>query len=148
MQNLAPGGDPLDHLRRMTKHRGPGRCATRFCIGLVLLSLAWLTDSAAAHGILMESKPQAGETVPLRVPQIGLRFDTRIERSLSWLRLAGPSEDLVPLSTERAEKPRPEYLTATAPSLPPGQYTVHWRILTTDGHLSHGRFSFQVAGRE
>lgn len=117
-------------------------------VGLVLLALSGFADSAEAHGIPMESKPQAGETVPLRVPQIELRFNTRIERSLSWLRLAGPSGDLVPLSTERAGKPRPEYLTATARSLPPGQYTVHWRILTTDGHLSRGRFSFQVAGRE
>jgi len=34
------------------------------------------------------------------------------------------------------------------PPLAPGLYTVHWRIFTRDGHLSHGRFSFQVAGRE
>ncbi len=31
--------------------------------------------------------------------------------------------------------------------LAPGLYTVHRRIFTADGHLSHGRFSFQVAGR-
>ncbi len=118
------------------------------CTGLVLLALTGHLDSAEAHGILMESRPRAGETVPLGVPQLELRFNSRIERSLSWLRLAGPSGDLVPLSTERAEKPLADHLTATLPSLPPGQYTVHWRIFTADGHFSHGRFSFQVAGRE
>lgn len=138
----------MDHLHRMAKGGGPASGAARLCTGLILLALTGLLDSAAGHGILMESRPRAGETVPLGVPPLELRFNSRIERPLSWLRLAGPSGDLVPLSTERAEKPRPDQLTATLPTLPPGQYTVHWRIFTADGHFSHGRFSFRVTGRE
>ncbi|MBI2153363.1 MAG: copper resistance protein CopC, partial [Candidatus Rokubacteria bacterium] len=36
---------------------------------------------------------------------------------------------------------------ASLPALGPGGYTVHWRILSVDGHVSDGRFSFELAER-
>ena len=36
-------------------------------------------------------------------------------------------------------------LTATVPSLDPGGWRVEWRVLSTDGHVVSGRFSFRVA---
>ena len=35
-------------------------------------------------------------------------------------------------------------LTATVPSLDPGAWRVEWRVLSTDGHVVSGRFSFRV----
>ena len=36
-------------------------------------------------------------------------------------------------------------LTAAVPSLDPGAWRVEWRVLSTDGHVVSGRFSFRVA---
>jgi len=36
-------------------------------------------------------------------------------------------------------------LTARVPSLPPGAWRVEWRVLSTDGHIVSGGFSFRVA---
>jgi methionine-rich copper-binding protein CopC len=34
---------------------------------------------------------------------------------------------------------------ASLSALDPGLYTVHWRVLTVDGHLTHGSFSFRIS---
>jgi len=111
---------------------------------LTLLVLVVVPAPAAAHGILLESTPKAGEIVPPGLRVLDLRFNARVESRLSKLRLAGPSGEDVPLSEEPANSARPGRLAATPPPLAPGAYTVRWQIFTGDGHLSHGRFSFQV----
>lgn len=102
---------------------------------------------ASAHGILLESTPRSDETVALGVSRVDLRFNSRIEHPLSRILLTGPLGERVPLPARLSGTAGPDRLTATLPILPPGLYTVHWRVFTVDGHLSHGRFSFQIAQR-
>ena len=115
---------------------------------LARLVLLGAPGPAVAHGILLDSKPKAGETTPLGVSPVELGFNVRIEQGLSRLRLTGPSGQDVPLPGGPAKSAGLAQLTVALPPLAPGLYTVHWRIFTRDGHLSHGRFSFQVSGRE
>lgn len=120
----------------------------RSCAGLFTLFLlvGW-TRPAGAHGILLESTPKSGETVTVGVSEVTLRFNSRIERALSRLQLTGPSGERLPLAVTRSETQGPAWLTAPVPTLLPGRYTVHWKVFTVDGRLSHGSFSFQVAER-
>lgn len=92
---------------------------------------------------MLESTPGAGDTARPTLSRLDLRFNVRIEPALSRLRLVGPSGADVPLPP-KAAAPSPDRLAAALPPLEPGAYTVHWRILTKDGHVSHGRFSFQI----
>jgi methionine-rich copper-binding protein CopC len=115
---------------------------------LTWLVLAAMAAPAAAHGILLASTPTAGEALPLGMRALDLHFNVRIEPRLSKLRLAGPSGEDVPLREEPTNSAYPARLTATPPPLAPGIYTVRWQIFTADGHLSHGRFSFQVGERK
>jgi methionine-rich copper-binding protein CopC len=100
---------------------------------------------AAAHGVLLESKPGARETAR-EVRGLSLRFNSRLEPAFSRLRLTGPSGEPVLL---QAVPPagEPNRLTAALPALGPGMYTVHWRVLTVDGHITHGNLRFQVGER-
>lgn len=119
----------------------------RSCARVIgLLVLVGVPASAVAHGILLESAPNAGETVALGVSQVELRFNSRIERALSGLRLTGPSGERVPLPAGLSETTGPDRLTARLPTLPAGLYTVHWQVFTVDGHVTHGRLSFQIVG--
>ena len=36
-------------------------------------------------------------------------------------------------------------LTATVSALAPGAWRVEWQVLSTDGHIVSGRFSFRIA---
>lgn len=116
---------------------------SRAC-ALGLLVAVSLPASTAAHGILLDSIPRAGETTPVPMLRLDLRFNARIELGLSKLRITGPSGEDVPLPDGGPKTGGPGQLWATLPPLAPGIYMVHWQIFTGDGHLSHGRLSFQV----
>lgn len=99
---------------------------------------------AVAHSLLLESAPAAGATLPSSPASLMLRFNNRIEKALSRVRLvdaAGVKRPLT-LSTDAGGAER---LIATVPPLAPGTWRVEWQVLSTDGHVVAGRFEFTVA---
>ena len=108
--------------------------------GILLLALA---SSGHAHSLLLESAPAADALLAAPPPEISLRFNNRIEKKLSTIRLLDERGGARPL-TMLADGPA-DRLTATVPSLDPGAWRVEWRVLSTDGHVVSGRFSFRVA---
>jgi copper resistance protein C len=99
---------------------------------------------AAAHSLLLESSPAAGATLSEAPPQISLRFNNRIEKSLSSIRVLderGAPRPVTMLVGEGAA----DRLIATVSALAPGAWRVEWQVLSTDGHIVNGRFSFRVA---
>lgn len=120
------------------------RHAPRFyAVLLSLLGTLATPPGALAHAVLLESTPRASDAVS-EARRLDLRFNSRLEPAFSQLRLTWPSGDHAPLQVgfSRAE---PNRLTASLPALDPGLYTVHWRVLTVDGHLTHGSFSFRIS---
>jgi methionine-rich copper-binding protein CopC len=108
--------------------------------GALLLALA---SVALAHSLVLESSPAAGATV--QAPrQLNVRFNNRIEKALSRLRLFGERGEPLPLATPAADGPA-DRLTSPLPPLAPGTYRVEWQVLSTDGHIVSGGFSFRVA---
>ena len=108
--------------------------------GLLLLALG---GSAGAHSLLLESTPAPDARLAASPPEISLRFNNRIEKKLSTIRLLDERGGAQPV-TLRADGPA-DRLTATVPALDPGAWRVEWRVLSTDGHVVSGRFSFRVA---
>ena len=101
-------------------------------------------DPAVAHSLLLASAPAAGATVSSAPASLVLRFNNRIEKPLSRVRLvdaAGVKRQLT-LSTDEGGADR---LIATVPPLAPGTWRVEWQVLSTDGHVVAGRFEFTVA---
>lgn len=97
-----------------------------------------------AHSLLLESAPAAGATLPSSPDTLMLRFNNRIEKPLSRVRLvdgAGVRRQL----TLTADSRSADRLVATMPPLPPGTWRVEWQVLSTDGHVVAGRFEFKVA---
>ena len=39
----------------------------------------------------------------------------------------------------------PDLLTGTASSLAPGDYRLHWQVLSIDGHITRGDIPFKVS---
>jgi methionine-rich copper-binding protein CopC len=112
----------------------------------VAVLLCWSLGVARpgwAHGILVDSRPSVGETVPA-VSGLDLRFNVRIEPAFSRVSLTGPSGEHMPLRAMPYRAAAPNRLEAVAPALRPGRYTVHWKVLTVDGHISEGTFPFRI----
>jgi methionine-rich copper-binding protein CopC len=111
-------------------------------VAAVVLVL-WMVSFAAAHSLLLESSPAAGATVDASPRELALRFNNRIEKRLSRIRLVderGEGQDLAVATDGAADR-----LTAPVPSVKPGRYRVEWQVLSTDGHVVTGRYSFTVA---
>jgi len=103
-----------------------------------------LAGGTPAHSLLLESSPVAGATLAAPPQQITLRFNNRIEKKLSAIRLVDERGAPRPVTVLAADGPA-DRLTATLSSLPPGAWRVEWRVLSTDGHIVSGAFSFRVA---
>ena len=108
--------------------------------GALVVSFA---SAAGAHSLLTASVP-ATDAVLASAPQVlALRFNNRIEKKLSQIRLvlAGGQPRALPVRTDGAL----EVLEAPLPPLAPGRYRVEWRVLSTDGHIVSGTFVFRVS---
>ncbi|HYS16027.1 MAG TPA: copper resistance CopC family protein [Candidatus Binatia bacterium] len=117
------------------------RAGAAAAAGVLVLALA---ASAPAHSLLLESSPAAGATLGEAPPKISLRFNNRIEKKLSTIRVL--DERGVPrLVTVAVGEGSADRLMATLPSLAPGAWRVEWQVLSTDGHIVSGGFSFRVA---
>jgi methionine-rich copper-binding protein CopC len=110
------------------------------CAGLALVVLA--VAPLAAHSLLLESSPAANATVDAAPPELRLRFNNRIEKRLSRLKLVDERGGVRDLPV--AEDGAADRLTAPVASLAPGKYRVEWQVLSTDGHVVTGRFTFTV----
>jgi methionine-rich copper-binding protein CopC len=110
-------------------------------VAAITLTVASVT---AAHSLLLQSSPAAGAVVTASPPRVSLRFNNRIEKTLSRLRLVDDHGGRRDLSVASADDP-PDLVTASVPRLDAGQYRVEWQVLSTDGHIVSGRFSFRVA---
>lgn len=111
-------------------------------IRIVLLAGALLVASAAsAHSLLLESSPAAGAVVPAP-SDVRLRFNGRVEKRLSRLTLVGERGEAKTLLPDRDGPP--DRLAATLPTLAPGRYRLKWHVLSADGHVVDGSFSFHV----
>ena len=112
----------------------------RFVLGVGLLAL-WPIASPA-HSLLLASVP-AADAVVSAPPAVTLRFNNRIEKKLSQIRLVGGRGDaqMLPLRPAGAV----DTLEAPLPSLGAGRYRIEWRVLSTDGHVVRGAFAFSVS---
>jgi len=99
----------------------------------------------SAHALLLESTP-AGDTTVTAPSRLVLRFNGRLETSLSSVMLiGGPRQTRVLLIKNEATPEQHDMLIYTLPPLEPGSYRVEWKALSVDGHITNGVLKFEVA---
>jgi len=109
--------------------------------GLVGLALA---SVATAHSLLLESTPAAGVVLAAAPREVMLRFNNRIEKTLSRVRVLDEGGTARPVTLTTGAAPA-DRLTGTLPPLGAGRWRVEWQVLSTDGHVVSGRFDFRIA---
>jgi methionine-rich copper-binding protein CopC len=98
---------------------------------------------ARAHSLLLESSPAENATVP-PPSAIALRFNNRVEKRLCRVRLvdAGGRVTALPVALDG---PLDRLQAEVEPPLAPGRYRLEWQVLSTDGHVVTGSYTFRVA---
>ena len=120
----------------------PGRRVPFVFLFLAAVASVWMTASAVAHAVLLESSPGLKSTVAGPDVALKLRFNVRIDAARSRLTLVdadGSSQTL-----EIGKQDPPNTISAEAKGLRPGAYRLRWQVLASDGHITRGEIPFTV----
>ncbi len=99
---------------------------------------------AFAHAIVVESTPAVNAKVSGPDVHIDLRFNSRVDHARSRLILtdAAGRKVGVPFSKDTP----PDHISTSVRDVAPGKYSLEWRVLSADGHLTRGLIPFTVTG--
>jgi len=109
---------------------------------LALLVLLLRPLPAAPHAFLDHAEPRVGSTVDVSPPTVTLFFTEPVEPAFSRVDLE--NGDGQKLTTDTVRHPAPDRLELPLPALAPGEYTVHWAVVSVDTHPTEGAFTFSV----
>jgi len=96
----------------------------------------------SAHSILIESTPKHGATLTAAPQNVLLRFNAKIEPGLTKVSLVNGRNHRTPL--EILGESTVDRILARMPRLEPGVYTVVYKVLATDGHITQGSIRFTL----
>jgi copper resistance protein C len=99
----------------------------------------------AGHSLLLSSVPAADAVVQTSPSYVMLRFNNRIEKRLSRVRLVDEHGAVAAAPTATAKDQSAETLVAAVPPLAPGAWRVEWQVFSTDGHVVAGSYRFRLA---
>lgn len=102
-------------------------------------------SSAQAHALLLSSQPAAGESVAGPDVDFTLRYNSRVDAARSRLTLKDDGGKTRRLDAGAGDGPN--LLRGHADGLGAGKFTLHWEVLSVDGHISGGDLPFVVAPR-
>ena len=111
------------------------------------VALAWaaLPAQALAHATLLSSSPAAGSVVAHAPRQIVLTFDQPVEPVSGGTAVVDAGgQSVLAGAPHTAPGNQRQLVIPLQPGLGDGDYTVRWRIVSTDGHLISGVLAIGV----
>lgn len=120
---------------------------TAFVALLIVLSLLFQVNSVMAHAALVKSDPPRRATLALPPKQIQLWFNEKIEGSYASVTVLDSNKNSVTENNPEAVVDDPKSIVLNLPQLEPGRYTVHFRVMSVDGHVIQASFDFSVKNK-
>ena len=116
----------------------------RFVPGLALALAVLAPLAAQAHAFLDKADPRVGSVVARAPPTLRLKFTQGVVVPFCRVTVTGPP-GFGGAGPPRSVPGDPRSLTVDLKgAAPQGTYTVRWRALSVDTHVTEGDFSFQV----
>jgi len=110
---------------------------------LILLALLVVAVPASAHAHLRSSIPSNQAQLSAAPAALTLNFSESARLTALSLSSSG---QLIPVMLNPDAKAS-SGIIVPLPALKPGSYEVQWRVMAADdGHVTHGSFSFTIAG--
>jgi len=110
---------------------------------VVLLAGPWAAP-AGAHAVLVRSMPPGRATLVEKPDRVQLWFNERLEPAFSSVSVWSAAGTQVDAGDARVAQDDAKRLSVTLPALPPGTYSVRYRVLSVDGHVVDSSFSFTI----
>lgn len=106
--------------------------------------LAGLTGQAFAHAHLKSAIPAVNGTVSVAPAKLDLSFSESVNLRFTGVTVAGPGQSKVATGQAKLLNHDMTLMVPVTATLGAGKYTVSWHALSTDGHKTHGTYSFTV----
>jgi len=120
---------------------------TRTLRCVLALGMLLCPARAWAHAHLKRSDPAAGSRLVTSPQVIRFWFSERPELSMTFISMKDPSGKDFALGSPEVDRSDPLLVSVrVSQPLPARRYTVAWQTAASDGHPSHGTFSFVVLG--
>ncbi len=110
----------------------------------LLAALIAPAPPAGAHAVLVKSTPASRASLSQPPSRVELWFNERLEPSFSSVSVWSASSVQVDRRDSAVGPEDPKRLSVTPGPLPPGRYTVRFRVLSVDGHVVESSFPFTV----
>jgi methionine-rich copper-binding protein CopC len=118
--------------------------AQRRGLALALATCALTISVAAGHAVLQRSEPRVDSRLKRPPDEVRLYFSERLEPAYSSVQVLNDRDLRVDRRDSRVDRANPALLRTTLPPLPAGPYKVRWRVLSIDGDVTEGVFTFQI----
>lgn len=99
---------------------------------------------AVGHSGLQRAEPPVESTLKRPPKEVKLYFSERLESAYSTVRVENGQGARVDRDDSHVDRANPFLLRVTVSPLAQGVYTVVWRVLSVDSHITEGRFTFRV----
>lgn len=110
----------------------------------IAVCLAVASVAAQAHGFLQRADPRVGSHVDAAPAEVKLWFSEPLEGAFSTLSVTDAGGKRVDGADGHVDAANRRLLRASLQELVPGVYTVHWRAVGSDTHVTQGDFVFHV----
>jgi copper resistance protein C len=122
----------------------PARIVLPLLVGVVLL--AGGPRPGWGHAFPERAEPRVGSAVQGSPPAVRIWFDGELEPAFCQVSVTDGSGRRIDRGDARVDAGNRRLLQVSLPAVPPGVYTVHWSVLSIDGHRTTGDFRFTVRG--
>jgi methionine-rich copper-binding protein CopC len=111
---------------------------------LAAACLALTAAAAHAHAFLDHAEPRVGSQVQAAPAEVKLWFSEALEGAFSTATVTDAKGRRVDRADAHLDPASKRLLRVSLQELSPGAYTVHWRAVSIDTHVTQGDFVFRV----
>jgi hypothetical protein len=114
-----------------------GACAAAIATAILMPGVTF------AHVFPQKQSPSAGAEVSAPA-SVAILFDGPLEPAFSSVTVSDSTGKQVSTAKAEVDPQNKRSISVALPALPPDKYTVRWVAVASDGHRTHGEYSFRV----
>ena len=111
---------------------------------MCFLSVLFQVNSVFAHAALVKSDPPRRAALAVSPKHIQLWFNEKIEGAYASVTVKDAQQNIVTTNNPETVADDPKSIVLDLPQLEAGKYTVHYRVMSVDGHVIESNFDFNV----
>jgi len=113
-------------------------------VTLLTLIPLFLTPQVFAHAKAVSADPAPRSVISHSPQSINILLNQLFEPSYSTIVIKGSDGKPVTMAKATVDPDNKKRLTLSLPTLPPGKYTVSYKILSLDGHTITSNYTFKI----